>query len=122
MDESDWKYQVRTTMSEKPNKSECPSFDDHSWAEILEWAGAEVSFDNDGYADADGNVIEMYNSWGFVWAYGTIGFSSLRHKEDEAKARKATALFIYLWCKGVSAPHAERCAEAYVNTWSVRAI
>jgi len=96
---------------------------DLEYDKILEWCAANkklsVYWANE-FVDGHENVRidEEHAHWAFSWQYGHIGFDGLK-KEDEEKAKKATALFIYLWSKGVSAPIAERCAASYVLTYTV---
>lgn len=88
-------------------------FDDHEYAATLIQEKVDVQF-------VDGG--EEWAHWGFRWRHGGIGFTTRDKPEEEEKARKAAALFVYLWSKGVGAHLAEKCAEAYVNTWVVRLI
>ena len=52
-----------------------------------------------------------------VWKPGFIGFLSLKENtpRNRIRARAASALFVYLWCKRVDPGIAAHCAEAYVN-------
>ena len=76
---------------------------DFEYEKILEWCATNRGL----------TITWTENGWKLAWKYGYIGFDGLK-QEDEAKARKAAALFIYLWTKGVSAGIAERCANGYV--------
>lgn len=76
-----------------------PEFDDSDFEPILEWAECQVI------------------DWTLHWEHGFITFDV---PKDEA--RKAAALFIYLWSRSVYAGVAEHCASAYCNSYSVRRI
>lgn len=88
------------------NKQNCPEFEDDNFEPILKWAKARVYY-CDGFVDGKGNKVEgdmsRFNCWGFSWKHGFISFETLSKREDETRARCAAALFLYLWCKGVSA-------------------
>lgn len=100
-------------------KDECPDFSDHDFEKILQWGNVEVKY-NDKFVGSDGEVTSHPElaSWVMSWGHGVISFDSL-DKDEEHLARKAAALFVYLWCKGVDAMYADRCAAAYVKTWTV---
>ncbi len=89
-------------------EGECPEFDDHDPEPILEWADAKIVYDDS----------EPFPSWYLTWKHGAIQLSV----ENEEKARKAGALFIYLWTRGIYAGVADRCATAYVNTHTITRI
>lgn len=93
-------------------------FNDHDYESILTDSAAEVIY-CDTFVDGEGNkeCIPKMGSWSLYWKHGVITFDSLK---DEAQARKAAALFIFLFNKSVPAHIAERCAEAYVLTYKVR--
>ena len=101
-------------------KEDCPKFEDHTCESVLIWAECQVEF-SDAFVDGEGKVKHDPENawWAFTWKQGVISFCSLKSLEDEAKARKASALFVYLWCKGVGADIAAHCAEAYVTTYHV---
>lgn len=97
-------------------KQDCPEFDDFDYEKILEWANAEVVWD-DTFVDGRGNKHVHPNMalWTLLWHKGFIGFDCIQKREDEAVARKAAALFIYLWCKGVETGVASSCADLYAR-------
>lgn len=97
-------------------KEDCPEFDYFDYEPILEWAGAKVVWE-DTFVDGHGNkhVNPKLAHWVLLWRNGFIGFDGIKNKEDEPKARMAAALFIYLWCKGVSASIADNCASLYAR-------
>lgn len=103
-------------MKKEINKAECPEFDHFDYEPILKWAEAEVVWE-DTFVDGHGNkhVRPDRAYWTLFWKPGFIGFDCIRNKEDEPKARMAAALFIYLWCKGVSASIADNCASLYAS-------
>lgn len=73
-------------------KAECPDIEqDDGYEKVLAWSEAVVEYE----------PALPWPAWGFRWQYGFITFTSLSKPEDEAAARKATAMTIYLWCKGV---------------------
>ena len=90
------------------NKEECPTFDYSNYEPILEWAKAEVAWD-DTFVNGKGEkfVRPKLAHWTLLWEHGFIGFDTIKAKEDEPKARMASALFIYLWCKGIPASLAD---------------
>jgi len=91
-----------------PDRERSPEFDDFDYEPILEWANARVEeYDNHGY-----------HGFTLIWKHGFIDLEV----PTEEKARKAAALFIYLWTRGVYASFAERCATAYVLTYTIRRI
>ena len=82
---------------------------DFEYEKILEWAtlhkGLKIWWED--------------RSWFFSWEYGFISFDGIKPKEED-KARKATALFIYLWKnKNISASLAERLAASYVLMYTI---
>lgn len=105
------------------SKEESPQFDDFEYEKILQWAGAKVTFADEFVNGRTGEKIKIKKEayWELFWEHGFIGFDGFR-KEDEIKARKAAALFIYLWTRGVDPGVAERCATAYVLSYSISKI
>lgn len=99
------------------DKKDCPIFEDDAYEEILNWADATVIWAEEtvGTNDEVSKLPEEWCCWAFYWQFGYISFLNLRDKENEVAARKAAALFIYLWCNGIGCSLAERCAEAYVK-------
>ena len=99
------------------NKADCPEFDYFNYEPILEWAGAEVVWDDTFTNPRTGVKTQDPKRalWTLLWQHGFIGFDMIYKKEDEAKARMAGAMFIYLWCKGVSASIADNCASLYAR-------
>lgn len=104
-------------MKKDLNKAECPEFDYFNYEPILEWSGAKVKYSDTFVHMKTGEARknEKEAHWTLLWSYGFIGFDSIRGAEDEAKARMAGAMFIYLWCKGVSASIADNCASLYAR-------
>jgi hypothetical protein len=107
-------------MKRDPECESCPTFDDHAFNQILEWAeakfGAKVQW-NDEFVDIEGKSrkIPALAHWAMTWKFGHIGFDQYQSLDNEQSARKAAALFIYLFCQGVEARFADRCASAYVD-------
>jgi len=87
------------------DKTQCPVFEDHTFENILAWGDAQVLF------EGTLNYPAYWREKGF------IGFDALQSQEDEAKARKASALFIYLWCKGIPVDLACHLARSYVKVY-----
>ncbi len=110
--------EIMTTKKKKLNKADCPDFDYFDYEPILKWAKAEVVWD-DTFVDGHGKKHKRPSLalWTLFWDNGFIGFDSIQKKtkKDEKKARMAAALFIYLWCKGVSASIADNCAVLYAR-------
>lgn len=107
----------------RPEYADCPEFDDSEFENILKWGSINVEF-SDTFIDGAGNAIHRPEmaAWVMSWKMGVISFCSLNTKDDEIRARKAAALFIYLWCTGVAAQVAAHCSEAYVQVYEVRRI
>jgi len=99
------------------DKSKCPEFDYFDYEHILEWAGAKVVWEDTFTNLRTGKVTHDPKRalWTLLWGYGFIGFDTICKKEDEAKARMAAAMFIYLWCKGVQASEADALASLYAR-------
>ncbi len=98
------------------NKAECPEFDYFDYEKVLEWSGAKVEW-SDTFVNGKGEVskLEKFAHWTLFWDRGFIGFDAIKKREDEPKARMASALFIYLFCKGVPASIADNCASLYAR-------
>jgi hypothetical protein len=94
----------------------CPDFDYFDYEPILTWAKAVVKY-SDTFVGGDGvsHQLPEFASWTLIWDRGFIGFDSISKKEDEPKARMASAMFIYLYCKGVKADIADNCAALYAR-------
>lgn len=84
-------------MIETKERELSPEFDDFDYEEILQWANAKVKKD--------------YSDYILTWKHGFITFEF----DEEEKAKKAAALFIYLWSRGIYAGVADKCAKAYVK-------
>lgn len=99
------------------DKSKCPEFDYFNYEPILKWAGARVVWDDTFVNGKTGKRTKRpeHALWTLLWHKGFIGFDAIYKKEDRKKARMAGALFIYLWCKGVSASIADNCASLYAR-------
>ena len=98
------------------NKAECPDFDYFDFEKILEWGKAKVAYTDTVYhvkTKTTRKLDEKHCHWTLIWHKGFIGFDTINKREDEEKARRASALFIYLWCKGVEASIADKCASLY---------
>ncbi len=96
-----------------------PEFDDFDYEPILTWANARVVKNElPPTIKSDSKLAYLANCYSMLWKHGVIGFDI----EDEEKSRKAAALFIYLWTRGICANFAERCATAYVVNYTVRRI
>ena len=89
-----------------------PEFDDCDFEPILAWGDAKiVKNEREEELDSDEEI-----SYSLVWKHGLIHLDV----PTEEEARKAGALFIYLWTRKIFAGVAERCATAYVRTYTVR--
>ena len=101
----------------------CPEFDDFNHEEILAWASenleARVEWSDEAVGPKGRVQGPQYALWSLIWKPGVIGFDHLPKLEDEEKARKTAALFIYLWCKGIEASIASRLADSYVRSYTV---
>lgn len=97
------------------DRSDCPDFDDSDFEKILTWAKAEVIYD-DVFVNGNGErfVRPDRGYWTLHWEHGFIGFNTLS-KEDEAVARMAAAMFVYLWCNGIMASIADSLAILYAR-------
>ena len=87
-----------------------PDFDDEDFEKILEWGKAKVTCD---YLKDD------FPLWTLSWKPGFVSFWGIS-PEDEQSARKAAALFIHLWTRGIDAGLAERCGNAYAVHYKPR--
>lgn len=96
-------------------KEVSPEFDDFDYEPILQWADAKVVKNKLPPKMKKGKLAYLDNCYSLVWKHGVIGFDI----EDEQKSRKAAALFIYLWTRGIGAAFAERCATAYVLSYKI---
>ena len=108
-------------VNRRPELDLCPEFDDENYEAIIDWAAkefqAKVTWDDLVYCGRTKATTHRPDlaMWGLSWSYGCIGFSHLRDINDEEKARKEAALFIYLWSLGVPASLATHMATAYVE-------
>jgi hypothetical protein len=66
----------------------------------------------DTLVDGEGNRSPAgeYTGWGFGWKYGGIHIGPV----TETIARKAAALFVSLWLRGVSASFADKLMDGYI--------
>lgn len=103
-------------MNSFMNRSDCPDFDDLEYEKVLEWAKAEVVYD-DIFVNSKGEktVRPERGSWSLYWEHGFIGFDTIG-KKDEAVARMAAAMFIYLWYHGIMASIADPLAALYARS------
>lgn len=105
-------------------REECPEFDDFDgYRSILAWLEdgkkGEVVW-ADTFVDGHGRTHknDRLAHWQFVWKFGFIGFDAFK-KDDEERAKKAAAMFVWLWLKKrVPAEYAEKCAEAYAKNYT----
>lgn len=97
------------------NKAECPEFDHFDFEKILEWAKAKVVYSDTFYHVGKKTVRkdERLAHWTLLLPDGFIGYDTINKKEDEEKARRASALFIYLLCKGIDFSLANKLSELY---------
>lgn len=99
-----------------PRREGCPEWDDEYWEKILEWDESEVV-----YEDTFGNDQKGYHKnpelahWTLYRHDGFIGMMQYKKLEDERKARRCAALFVYLWNIGVPAKHANALADCYAS-------
>jgi hypothetical protein len=115
---------MKTKKRKELDKSKCPEFDYFNFEPILKWAGAEVKFSDKFWHAKTGKITkrpEMAH-WTLLWQHGFIGFDCISTKKERKKARMAGALFIYLWCKGVSASIADNCASLYARNVVMRRV
>lgn len=93
----------------------CPDFDDDEYEKILEWAEAEVEYEDSHFFATETSVKRVFKGfWTLHWKHGFIGFTSFFEREEK-KARMAAAMFIYLYSNGVMASIASELAELYVG-------
>lgn len=83
------------------NKADCPDIEEHGYDAVLNWSKASIIFEED--------------AWGFSWEYGFITFLSLDKDTDKEAARQATAMTIYLWCKGIRMSLANKLGLAFAS-------
>lgn len=93
---------------------DCPKFTD-DYETILEWGKVAVKYD-------DGDDPSPH--WRMEWTaynkegYGRFIFHALKYlplQTQEKQARKAAALFVYLYSKGVDEDVAWECVQRYVE-------
>ena len=94
-------------MADESTKS--PGYDDRCFEQILHWAEATVFYHSFGEGD------DEESCWVMDWGGRYIQFQTLMSPDDENKARRASAMYIYLATRDASHRIAERCAEAYVH-------
>jgi len=90
-------------------------FDERLIEQFLQEEDVEVKFD----------IIkngEMNNHWMMIWEDKHIRFTDFASPNLERKARRAAAVFLYLYKRNVDPTLARRCAEAYVRTWEIRSL
>ena len=76
-----------------------------------------VEWDDGTLVDSEGQVLPDkcdLTGWRFVWQYGTM----LLCQGDETIARKAAALFVSLWLRGISASFCDKLTTGYI--WHLR--
>lgn len=96
-------------------KKDCPPFSYDDFEPILTWGDVEV-IRNEYSIDPNNQRHRLViPHWCMSHKGGVITFLSLSSIEDEESARRASALFLHLWCQNVDVALAARLAEAYVN-------
>lgn len=96
---------------------------DYEYPKILDWAAAHRNLSLEWvetFVNAEGERSHHPEGghWSLHWRYGVVGLDSFTREEGEL-ARRAAALFVHLWAKGVAAPVADRCAQAYARNYSI---
>lgn len=97
-----------------------PKFDYFDYEPILEWAEAEVKYTEE-FIDCSTKEIVYktdYGSYYLEWREGVIVLNF--PKDQEEKARKCAALFIYLWTRGIDCSIAISCARLYTDNVSIK--
>lgn len=72
---------------------------------IVEWSH-QLTSDGVTFTEAPPNLC----GWGFYWKHGTIYIG----QTTETNARKAAALFVSLWLRGVSASFCDKLMETFI--------
>jgi len=102
----------------------CPDFEcePERVHDILSWADAKVVW-SDEFINGEGTVTRLpkFGAWALSWKNGVISFLNLSENDEMTKqqAMCASALFIWLWTRGIPARHADKLAEAYVEFFDV---
>lgn len=136
-----YEEQEEARLAISHHRTECPDWHyGEGTKAIIDWASgnypptrpsAGLSFTlewSDSIIDIDGNKVERVDSdkghWAMVWKHGVINFRlpgwNRNDGESRVRARDASAIFIYLWCKHVDPGVAVRLAESYVFTSSYK--
>jgi hypothetical protein len=80
---------------------------------VLKANGVTVS-DEDCWVDGDGTIMDAppeYLGWGMSWEHGCMHIGPT----TEVMARKAAALFVSLWQRGVSASFADKLMDGFIT-------
>lgn len=97
-----------------------PEFKHNDYEPILEWAEAKVEYNDEFVSDGIITKMPEYGSYSLIWKNGVMHLDY--DKDQEEKARKCAALFIYLWTRGVDCSIAINCARSYVDNVIIRSI
>lgn len=99
-----------------------PEFDYFDYSKIIDWAkqyNLEVCYSDEFVSNGQVESIPEMGSFALVWDFGVISFDSFK-KDEIVKARRAAALFIYMYSRGISASIASYAAESYVQNVTMR--
>jgi hypothetical protein len=106
----------------RPTLERCnclPKLDDWADGKPDAWDYDAVLRDN-GVVVADGNGNEHrageFADWGFCWKHGAIHIG----RTTEIIARKAAALFVSLWLRGVSASFCDKIMSGMIWFWELQ--
>jgi hypothetical protein len=72
---------------------------------VVEWCDTLIDFSGNTYPAGD------HAMWNFYWSHGCIGIG----RTTEEIARKAAALFVSLWLRGVSASLCDKLMAGYID-------
>lgn len=95
-----------------------PDFDYFNYEPILEWAEAKVEYNDEFVSHGIVTKMPEYGSYGLSWKNGHMHLDY--DKDQEEKARKCSALFIYLWTRGVNCSIAISCARLYADKVTIK--
>ena len=94
-----------------------PPLDDWDYDAVLQENGVIVEW-CDALVDGNGNEHRAgeFADWGFHWKHGAIHIGPT----SEIIARKAAALFVSLWLRGVSASFCDKIMSGMIWCWELQ--
>jgi len=102
-----------------PERCNClPPLDDWKDGHPDAWAYDAVLKENGVVVDGNGNEHQAgdFAGWGFYWKHGAIHIG----QTSETIARKAAALFVSLWLRGVSASFCDKIMSGMIWFWELQ--